>query len=278
MSHASDTVATSTRLLDEVISMDEEHPNLYIPKLNVPRAFKSLFFSDVDNDSTTSAIHGSIKDKINLYEGIETDWDALRYIADVHRKGLEKYKPYSWLVDPEHTDGTPELCLRAAMRHIAAYDMGCVLDIEGLPHLHHYICRLGMAAVASIRELEHQKYIRNFADSICHQDLKAQYDTYTQDDLWYHFILPEHLIALAIGRFNADKVPFVLGNQFAMCLYTYNKYKTSKLGPHGEVYTNVDQIDPTAAMEAMCYVCTCFAYGCKYVQQYKLPSYTEVAM
>ena len=270
-------------LLDQAVHVDAYGVDLRIPSssdgrrgtqindpvevtpkpLIVPAAFKTLFYID---GQTKLAPCGSITDKYNLFSPFLTFKRALRYIADVHRIGLEKYQPYSWLVDPKNTDGTPELCLLAAMRHITAHDMGCTMDTDGLPHLYHYICRLGMAAVASIRELEYSKQ-RNFKNFESNTHFKSRYHDHTQDDLWYNFILPEHLVALSIGIANVENVPFCFYNQFAMCLYTHDKYITSRIDPVELVPRTVDKIDPQLALETMCYVCTCFFYACDYVQK-----------
>ena len=257
-------------LLDQVIpatipdtSGDDPHKCL-----TVPDEFVDLFYI---SDDTELAQQGSITSKFNLFNVFLKHKTELMAIAEVHRLGLTKYQPYSWLVNPETTDGTPELCLRAAMRHIAAHDMGCTMDTDGLPHLHHYICRLGMAAVASIRELEYQKFQRNFTTVETNEYFNTMYETHPSSELWHNFILPEHLIALSIGKFNAENVPFIPSNQFSMCLFTHDKYTTTKyMLAHAN---NQDQNKLTKffhsqlVIEAMCYICTCFLYGCDYVNK-----------
>ena len=253
-------------LLDYAVPLGDTH---YISKLTLPHSFESLVFSSDEHDSDTSDGYGAIVDKLDLYTLFKQySTTTLRYIDNVHQKGLHKYQLFSWLVDPVNIDGTTELCLKAAIRHITAHDIGCILYPEGLPHLHHYIYRLGIAAVSRLRELEYHQH-SNFKKVECKEHFISRYTEYTQYDMWYQFILPKNLVALKIGQLNSSSVPFTFTNKFSMFMYIHDRYVKSRTAPNNDIYISVDKIDSHLAIQIMSYLCTGFFYGCDYIHKTK---------
>lgn len=64
---------------------------------------------------------------------------------------MEKYEPYSWFNDPEHSDATISNNLNAMNRHYLAHTMNFWFDGDGLPHLYHLLCRTAMLVVNGYR-------------------------------------------------------------------------------------------------------------------------------
>ena len=75
----------------------------------------------------------------------------LAMTALVHEHCAIKHPSYSWLQSPETSNSTIAANLDAIDRHLSAYSMGKTMDVEGLPHLFHLVCRTSMMVTTYLR-------------------------------------------------------------------------------------------------------------------------------
>ena len=73
-------------------------------------------------------------------------------ITIVHKRGCLKYAPYSWLNTPVGHGSSLVDNINAISRHFGAHSMGRILDPEGLPHIFHMCCRVGMFVTTAYRQ------------------------------------------------------------------------------------------------------------------------------
>lgn len=87
----------------------------------------------------------SIPNKLDLHAVYQRFKTPLRYISEIHLKGLEKYPCYGWMNTAVTTDAEPIRNINAAQRHFMTHTMGYPIDPEsGESHLAHMCCRLAM--------------------------------------------------------------------------------------------------------------------------------------
>lgn len=84
---------------------------------------------------------GSIEGKQKMSLAIEEFKHSLAVMALVTERGARKYSYYSWQNSPIKSDATPENNFDALIRHFISHTMGRWIDLEGLPHIFHMICR-----------------------------------------------------------------------------------------------------------------------------------------
>ena len=174
---------------------------------------------------------GAFSTKVPLVSSLEKHKLALAMVAVTHRKGGEKYPPFSWYNTPETGDSTVPNNIDASLRHLIAYSMGFAMDPDGLPHTFHLCCRTAMMFTILDKVFSHVTKIVADADAV--RKINQLPSTW-----WAHI---SSALITSIGRIDSipnDRmlistdidtyIPIIRGS--LQCVYTYyNKLVAGKI-------------------------------------------------